>query len=41
VFKALSGSTSGGGLGPLLPIVLIGSLLAAAVLALMRRRRTS
>ena len=41
VVKALSGSTSGGGLGPLLPIVLIGSVLAAAVLALMRRRRTS
>ncbi len=41
VFKALSGSTSGGGIGPLLPIVLIGSVLAAAVLALVRRRRTS
>jgi hypothetical protein len=41
VFKALSGSTSGGGLGPVLPIVLIGSALAAAVLALMRRRRAS
>ena len=41
VLKALTGSTSGGGLGPLLPIVLIGSLLAAAVLTLVRRRRTS
>jgi hypothetical protein len=40
VFKALSGSTTGGGLGPLLPIALIGSVLAAAVLALVRRRRT-
>jgi hypothetical protein len=41
VFKALTGSTSGGGLGPLLPIVLIGSVLVAAVLTLMRRRGTS
>lgn len=41
VFKALTGSTSGGGLGPLLPIVLIGSVLAAAVLSLVRRRRPS
>jgi hypothetical protein len=41
VIKALTGSTSGGGLGPLLPIVLIGSVLAAAVLTLVRRRRTS
>jgi hypothetical protein len=41
VIKALTGSTSGGGLGPLLPIVLIGSVLAAGVLTLVRRRRTS
>jgi hypothetical protein len=41
VVKALTGSASGGGLGPLLPILLIGSLLAAAVLAMVRRRRTS
>jgi hypothetical protein len=41
VLKALAGSTSGGGLGPLLPIVLIGSVLAAAVLTLVRRRRPS
>lgn len=40
VLKALSGSTSSGGLGPLLPIALIGSVLAAAVLTLVRRRRT-
>ena len=40
VLKALTGSTSGGGLGPLLPIALIGSVLAAAVLTLVRRRRT-
>jgi hypothetical protein len=40
VFKALTGSTSGGGLGPLLPIALLGSLLAGGVLALVRRRRT-
>lgn len=41
VFKTLTGSSSGGGLGPLLPLLLIGSLLGAAVLALVRRRRTS
>jgi hypothetical protein len=41
VFKAFTGSSSGGGLGSLLPIVLIGTVLAAAVLALVRRRRTS
>ena len=41
VFKALSGSTSGGGVGPLLPALLIASVLAAAGLALIRRRRTS
>lgn len=40
VLKALTGSTSGGGLGPLLPIALIGSVLAAAVLTLVRRRGT-
>jgi hypothetical protein len=41
VFKALTGSTGGGGAGPLLPIVLIGSVLAAAGLGLTRRRRPS
>ena len=41
VFKAVSGSTGEGGLGPLRPALLIGSVLAAAGLALMRRRRTS
>lgn len=41
VFKALTGSTGGGGVGPLLPIVLIGSALAAAGLGLTRRRRPS
>jgi hypothetical protein len=41
VLKTLTGDTSGGGLGPLLPIVLIGSVLAAAVLTLVRRRGTS
>jgi hypothetical protein len=40
VLKALTGSTSSGGLGPLLPIALIGSVLAAAVLTLVRRRHT-
>jgi hypothetical protein len=39
--KAVTGSTSNGGLGPLLPVVLIISLLGAAALALLRRRRTS
>jgi hypothetical protein len=41
VLKSLTGSTSGGGLGPLLPSLLIVSVLGAAVLALLRRRRTS
>lgn len=41
VFKALTGSTGRGGVGPLLPIVLIGSALAAAGLGLTRRRRPS
>lgn len=41
VLKTLTGATSGGGLGPLLPIALIGSVLAAAVVTLVRRRRTS
>ena len=41
VVKTLTGSASGGGLGPVLPLLLIASLLAAAVLALRRGRRTS
>jgi len=41
VFKALTGSTGGGGVGPLLPIILIGSVLAAAGLVVTRRRRPS
>jgi hypothetical protein len=41
VFKSLTGSTGGGGLGPLLPSLLIASVLGAGVLALLRRRRTS
>jgi hypothetical protein len=41
VFKTLTGSAGGGGLGPLLPLLLIASLLAAAVVALLRGRRTS
>lgn len=40
VFKALTGSSTGGGLGPVLPVVLIVSLLGGAVLALRRRRTT-
>jgi hypothetical protein len=41
VLKSLTGSTSSGGLGPLLPSLLVASVLGAAVLALLRRRRTS
>ncbi|HWF74391.1 MAG TPA: hypothetical protein VG186_13670 [Solirubrobacteraceae bacterium] len=41
VVKALTGSSSSGGLGPLLPIILIASLLGAVALALVRRRRTT
>jgi hypothetical protein len=41
VLKSLTGSSSGSGLGPLLPSLLIASLLGAAVLALLRRRRAS
>jgi hypothetical protein len=40
VVKALTGSSSSGGLGPLLPIILIVSLLGAAAIALLRRRAT-
>ncbi len=35
----LLGGSDGGGLGPLLPIALIGALVAAVALALGRRRR--
>jgi hypothetical protein len=38
--KAVTGSASGGGLGSLLPAILIISLLGAATLAVLRRRRT-
>jgi hypothetical protein len=41
VFKTLTGSAGGEGLGPLLPLLLIVSLLGAVVVALLRRRRTS
>ncbi len=41
VFKALTGSTSSGGLGLLLPIILVVSFLAASVLGIARRRRTT
>jgi hypothetical protein len=39
--KAATGSTSSGGLGPLLPAILTISLLGAGALALLRRRWTS
>src|SRR5450755_1244136 len=38
LLKAVTGSTSNGGLGPLLPVILIGSLFLAAALVLVRRR---
>jgi len=41
VFHTLTGSTSSGGLGSLLPIILVGSLLAVTALAVLRRRRTT
>src|SRR5205085_440593 len=40
VFKALTGSSSSGGLGVILPVVLIGGLVGAALLSLRRRRAT-
>jgi len=39
VVKALTGSGSGGGLGVLLPIILVSSLLLASVLGILRHRR--
>jgi hypothetical protein len=39
--KALTGSSNGGGLGALLPIILAVTLVAATALALLRRRRTT
>jgi hypothetical protein len=41
VLKSLTGSSSGSGLGPLLPSLLVLSLLGAALLAVLRRRRAS
>ena len=41
VFHALTGSTASGGLGSLLPIILIASLVVLSALALLRRRRTA
>jgi hypothetical protein len=41
VVKALTGSSNSGGMGPLLPIILVAALLGAAVLALARRRRAT
>jgi hypothetical protein len=40
VLSALDGSTGGGGLGVLLPVILIGSLVIASVAGLLRRRRS-
>ncbi len=41
VVKAVTGSSSGGGLGPVLPIILVATVLGGAALALLRRRRTT
>jgi hypothetical protein len=41
VIKAVTGSASSGGPGPLLPVILVCSLLGATALALLRRRRMS
>jgi hypothetical protein len=41
VFKTLTGSAASGGLGPLLPIILVASLVALSALAIMRGRRTT
>jgi hypothetical protein len=41
LLRALTGSSPNGGLGPLLPIILIGSLIAAGALVLRRRRHTT
>ncbi len=41
VFKTLTGSAASGGLGPLLPVILIASLVALSAVAILRRRRTT
>jgi hypothetical protein len=41
VLKALTGSSSSGGLGALLPIILIVSALGISALAILRRRRAT
>jgi hypothetical protein len=41
VVKALTGSSNGSGLGALLPIILIASLLGVTALAVLRRRRAT
>jgi hypothetical protein len=41
VVKALTGSSNGGGLGALLPIILIACLVAFTALAVLRRRRAT
>jgi hypothetical protein len=40
VLAALDGSTGGGGLGVLLPVILIGSLAVVSAAGLLRRRRS-
>ena len=40
VLDALEGSTGGGGLGVLLPVILIGSLVIVSAVGLLRRRRS-
>jgi len=41
VFHALTGSSSSGGLGSILPIILIVSVLGLSTLAILRRKRTT
>ena len=41
IFKTLTGSSSGGGMGALLPIILVACLLGFTAIAVARRRRTT
>jgi hypothetical protein len=41
IFKTLTGSSSDGGLGTVLPIILVAALLGFSGLAIVRRRRTT
>ncbi|MGO9902920.1 MAG: hypothetical protein ACLP0J_25250 [Solirubrobacteraceae bacterium] len=41
LLKAVAGSSGGGGISGLMPVILIGSLVGAVVLTLLRRRGTT